>query len=123
MKLIKFGSRLIGSIIAAVVLLTALGALSGRAMASYERSGAYCSELLVWEQEQPDEGRLIICGKPFRVDLGRLSSLSGAVRQTFSVSRDELTESRSWLPAWLAEPLRAAGQVLEKLYVGLSPTP
>ena len=75
MKLLKIGIRLTGILVTTAVLLSAVSLISRRAEMNFEKIGAYTSDLLVWEQEYPGEGRLLILGYPVRVDLERLRRL------------------------------------------------
>lgn len=75
MKLLKFGFRLTGIIVTAAVLFSAANIISRSADENFERTGAYHSDLLVWEQDHPGEGQLFVLGYPVRVDLERLQSL------------------------------------------------
>ena len=54
MKLLKIGIRLTGILVTTAVLLSAVSLISRRAEKNFEKSGAYTSDLLVWEQEYPD---------------------------------------------------------------------
>lgn len=75
MKLLKLGFRLTGIVVTTAVLLYAVSVVSRSADKNFEKSGAYTSNLLVWEQEYPGEGRLMILGYPVKVDLERLEGL------------------------------------------------
>lgn len=84
MKLLKIGIRLTGILVTTAVLLSAVSLISRRAEKNFEKSGAYTSDLLVWEQEYPGEGRLLILGYPVRVDLERLTRLGEDFRELMS---------------------------------------
>ena len=58
------------------MILAAVSVISDHADKTCEKNGAYTSTLLVWEQEYPGEGNLIVLGKPIRIDLERLRGLA-----------------------------------------------
>ena len=76
MKFLKLFGRLGGLVVTLSVILAAVSVISDHADKTCEKNGAYTSALLVWEQEYPGEGNLIVLGKPVRIDLERLRGLA-----------------------------------------------
>ena len=100
MKILKLFGRLGGLVVTLSVILAAVSVISDHADKTCEKNGAYTSTLLVWEQEYPGEGNLIVLGKPIRIDLERLRGLA---KRIYGYA-EELV---SVLPKGSEEPLTA----------------
>lgn len=61
--------------VTAALLIGAVSLTLQNADSNFEKTGAYRTELVVWEQNSPGKGDLLIFGHPLRIDLGRLESL------------------------------------------------
>lgn len=109
MKILKLFGRLGGLVVTLSVILAAVSVISDHADKTCEKNGAYTSTLLVWEQEYPGEGNLIVLGKPIRIDLERLRGLA---KQLY----DCVGELVSVLPKVSEEPLTAVREAVASIH-------
>lgn len=108
MKILKLFGRLGGLVVTLSVILAAVSVIADHADKTCEENGAYTSTLLVWEQEYPGEGNLIVLGKPIRIDLERLRGLA---KQLY----DCAGELVSVLPKGSEEPLTAVREAVASI--------